>query len=145
MEKLPSFVPIPFISNFRPEIDLSPELTPPDASYYQSLIDTLRWIVKLGKVDITCEVSMMVSMTVMSQEGHLTQVYHILAYLERKYNVEMVFDPSYLEINEDIFPEYDWNNSPYSHAKEPFHNDAPKAKGLGFKIVAFVDSDHTGQ
>ena len=32
----------PFTSNYRPEVDKSPELNPEDSSYYQYLIGTLR-------------------------------------------------------------------------------------------------------
>jgi hypothetical protein len=48
-------------TSYRPELDVSPELDPEDASYYQSLIGILRWIVELGCVDICLEVSMMSS------------------------------------------------------------------------------------
>ena len=61
-QKLPSYAPAPFTTNYRPEIDISAELAPTEASYYQSLIGNLRWIVELGRVDITCEVSMVASM-----------------------------------------------------------------------------------
>ena len=64
-EKLPSFVPSPLTSNYRPEVDISSELGSKEASYYQSLIGTLQWIVELGRVDITCEVSMMAFMMAM--------------------------------------------------------------------------------
>ena len=32
----------------------------------------------------------------------------------------------------------------YNNAKEPIPSDMPKLKGCGFKIRAFVDSDHAG-
>ena len=48
-------------TDYRPEIDISTELDAADASYYQSLIGVLRWIVELGRVDICCEVSMLSS------------------------------------------------------------------------------------
>ena len=51
--------------------------------YYQSLIGILHWIVELGKVDIACEVSMMLSCLALPREGHLQQLYHIFAYLSR--------------------------------------------------------------
>ena len=45
----------PLSSEYRPEIDISPELDPVDCAYYQSLIGTLRWIVELGRVDIVAK------------------------------------------------------------------------------------------
>jgi len=54
-----------------PEIDVTPELLPEDAAYYQSLIGVLRWMVELGRVDIGCEVSMLSSCLALPREGHL--------------------------------------------------------------------------
>ena len=47
--------------DYRPEVDVSEELEAEEASYYQSLIGVLRWMVELGRVDICTEVSMMSS------------------------------------------------------------------------------------
>ena len=60
-EKLAAKAPTPLTSNYRPEIDITEELGEDEASYYQSLIGLLRWIVELGRVDICCKVSMMSS------------------------------------------------------------------------------------
>ena len=49
---LPAKAETPLKSTYRPELDISAELNPTDASYYQSLIGVLRWIVELGRVDI---------------------------------------------------------------------------------------------
>jgi len=42
----------PLSGEYRPELEQSPELSPKDAAYYQSLIGILRWTVELGRVDI---------------------------------------------------------------------------------------------
>ena len=49
---LPARAKSPLSNGYRPEIDISAELTPEDASYYQSLIGVLRWMVELGRVDV---------------------------------------------------------------------------------------------
>ncbi len=46
--KLPCKAPNPLTFDYRPEIDVSQELAENDASYYQTLIGVLRWIVELG-------------------------------------------------------------------------------------------------
>jgi hypothetical protein len=51
----------PMEINYRPELDVTPILDLVEANYYQSQIRVLRWIVKLGHVDITTEVSMLSS------------------------------------------------------------------------------------
>ena len=59
-QKLLLHTPELFNTNYLPKFDTSAELSPSEASCYQSFISILRWIVDLGIVDITCEVSMMV-------------------------------------------------------------------------------------
>ena len=54
--KLPKRADTPLSGDYRPELDTSSELGPAEALYYQSLIGVLRWIVKLGWVNICCEV-----------------------------------------------------------------------------------------
>ena len=51
----------PLTSNYHRYIDIYQDLDPQYASYYQSLIGILWWIVDLGRVDIFLEVSMISS------------------------------------------------------------------------------------
>ena len=134
----------PFRGDYRPEVDTTPELNSIDASYYQSLIGVLRWIVELGRVDITCEVSELASMMALPREGHLDQLYNVFAYLKIKHNAEMVFDPSEPDIDMSAFPAEDWSHTVYDDAKEDIASDFPAPRGFGFKIRAFVDADHAG-
>ena len=73
-----------------------------------SLVGVLRWMVELGRIDLTCEVSMMASHPALPRVGHLQQLLHIFAYLKNYHNSRMVFDLSYPEINTDDFPQRDW-------------------------------------
>ena len=143
-ESFPKRASAPFTTNYRPEIDVSTLLNPTDAAHYQSLIGILRWIVELGRVDITCEVSMMASMMAMPRTGHLNQLYHIFAYLKQRHNSEMVFDPTLPDIHEDLFPREDWRHTPYSTAVDNTPSHMPEARGFGFVISTYVDSDHAG-
>ena len=59
--EMPSKAETPLTATYRPKLDMSPELGPDDAAYYQSLIGMLRGVVKLGWIDICLEVSMMSS------------------------------------------------------------------------------------
>ena len=96
--KLPKARSTPLCSNYSPEIDVSTELDELESSYYQSLIGILRWMVEMGRVDISCKVSMMSSYVSLPQEGHLQQLYHMFSYLKSHHNAPMVFDPSYPSI-----------------------------------------------
>ena len=91
--------PTPMNSGYQPELDVSPELSPDDTSYFQLLIGILRWAVKLRCVNITTEVSMLLSHLALPWEGHLHKLFHIFAYLKKKSNSRMVFDPTYPEID----------------------------------------------
>ena len=63
--KIPKSAETPMVTSHRPELDVSPVLGSHDASYYMSLIEILRWIVELGRVDIFLEVSIMSSQMAM--------------------------------------------------------------------------------
>jgi hypothetical protein len=49
----------PMLQDYRPEIDVSPELSPEMTNRFQQLIGILRWASELGQVDILMEVSML--------------------------------------------------------------------------------------
>ena len=97
---LPTPTRAPWPSNYHPEADVTPELSPSKASYYQSLIGILRWIVELGRGDIAMEVSAMASMMALPREGHLEAVFHTFVFLKSKHNGVMVFDLSEPDIDE---------------------------------------------
>ena len=59
---------------------MTPELDDEEANYYQSLIGILRWLVEMGRVDISVEVSALLSFIAKPREGHLQQVYHLFGY-----------------------------------------------------------------
>ena len=115
-------------------MDVSRELDETDATYYQSLIGILRWIVELGQVDVCLEVSMMSSHLALPREGHLEQVLHIFAYLKKYHNTELVYDPSDPVVDEYVFKRRDWVSSEFGHVegKEEFPANFPEPRGLGF-------------
>ena len=106
--KLPYSAPNPLSTDYHPEIDVTTELDEADALYYQCLIGVLRWIVELDQVNIDVEVSMMSSHLALPREGHLEELYHIFAYLKAHSNAEMVFDPTPIYFNRNIFERQYW-------------------------------------
>ena len=131
----------PFPTGYTPELDESRELNPTQANLFQSHIGILRWMVELGRVDIMTEVSTLSSHLAMPREGHQDAVYHIFAYLKRKHNARMIFDPSYPVIDMSTFKECDWRNF-YGEVKEPIPFDAPEPRGKVVDLRLFVDSSH---
>lgn len=142
--KIPAKANTPTNSSYRLEVDISPKLGLKDASYYQSLIGVLRWIVELGRVDICLECSIMSSQIALPRVGHLEQVLHIFGYLKNHHNAELVFDPTPPEIDHDSFRRRDWSTSEFGHLEqqEEIPRNAPQARGQGFITSAKVDASH---
>eukprot|EP00978_Attheya_sp_CCMP212_P033355 scaffold134264_cov56-Attheya_sp.AAC.2 len=85
-------------------------------------------MVELGRVDIITEVSMLASQMAMPRRGHLDAIFHIYAYLEKKHNSTMIFDPSYPEIDMNSFKECEWKTF-YGDVHEAIPTNAPQARG----------------
>ena len=90
----------PFQNNYQPVIDMNEDLGEDDVAYYHSLIGVLIWI----GVDINTEVSMLSSHLDLPPSGHLDAVFHIFAYLNKKHNSEMVYDPTEVYFDRAAFP-----------------------------------------
>jgi hypothetical protein len=133
----------PYPTDYRPELDISPELGAEEATYYQSQIGVLRWMVELGRVDMITEVSMLASQMALPRRGHLEAVFHTYAYLNIKHNSTMVFDPSYPEIDLRQFKDCDWKHF-YGEVEEAKPTNAPPARGKEIDLRLYVDSDHAG-
>ena len=127
--------------NYRPELDTTPELDPAEAAHYQSLIGILRWIIELGRMDISVEVSMLSSMLASPRDGHLEQTYHIFSYLKSHHNARLVFDPSIPALNMDSLNLPDWSSF-YGNLKENIPENMPCPKGREMVIICYVDADH---
>ena len=141
--KLPAKAENPFMMGYSPELDESPTLNPSLASYYQSQIGILRWMVEIGRIDIMTEVSMLASHLAMPREGHLDAVLHVFAYLKKKYNSRLALDPTYPTIDMGDFKEHDWKQF-YGEVKEAIPLNAPEPRGKEVDIRMYVDSDHAG-
>ena len=111
------------------------------ANYYQSQIGILRWMVELVRVDIIMEIFMLSSFLTSPRECHLEAVFHIYAYLEKKHNSRMVFDPMYPEIDMTVFKECDWKDF-YGNVKEVLPPNAPLPRGKEIDLRIYVDLDH---
>ena len=113
--RIPVKANMPMRTTYRAELDVSPELSPEYASYSQSLIGALWWIVELGGVDICLECSILSSHLALPREGHLEQAFHVFGYLKVHHNAELVFDPTYPEIDMPSFERRDWTTSEFGH------------------------------
>ena len=127
-----------------PELDVFPELSTELASYYQSFIGVVRWIVELGRLNICLEVSLLSSHLVLPIEGYFEQVLQVFSYLRKYHNTELVYDRSDPIIDECQFQRRDWMSSEFSHVdgKEEMPPKMPEPRGQGVTICAKVDTDH---
>jgi hypothetical protein len=66
-----------------------------DASYYQTQIGVLRWIAKIGQIDIILGLSLLTSQLAPRHEGHMAQIFGCSAYLKIRHNGCLIFNPSY--------------------------------------------------
>ena len=92
-----------FLLGYEPCMDVSQLLPPDEASYFQTIIGVMRWMVDLGKIDIAVEVSQLSSFLAMPRQGHLVNALHIMSYLKIKQNSMLVLDPSYPGIDMSEF------------------------------------------
>jgi len=113
------------LPGYHPEIDVTPKLSSIEASYYQSLIGIIRWIVELGRINITFEASVMASCMALPRRGHLDQLYHMFGYLRNNHNTELVFDPTEPEIDKSAFVTEEWKDTVYGNKKETLPPNAP--------------------
>ena len=90
-----SNAPNPFTFGYEPCMDVSPLLSPDEASYFQTIIGVMRLMVDLGRIDIAVEVLQISSFLAMPRQGHLVNKLHVMSYLKIKNNSRLVLDPSY--------------------------------------------------
>ncbi len=101
-------------------------------------------MVKLGRVDIATEVSLLSLHLALPHEGHLELALHIMGYLRRKHYTRLVFDPTYPTIDLSLFPEYNWSGF-YGDVKEVLPPDMPEPLGKDIDVRMMCDSDHVGE
>jgi hypothetical protein len=133
----------PFMSGYRPELDVTNELDSALSSRYSQLIGILRWMVELGRVDIYHEVSVLSQYLALPRAGHLEAAYHIFSYLNKHEKSSIVFDPVDPYFNPDDFREVDWSEF-YGDVVEELPPKMPKPLGNPVNITCFVDANHAG-
>ena len=107
-QRLPSRCKTPITVGYRPERDVSAELTSVGVQRYQELIGVLRWAAELGHVDILLETAMLSTYMALPRKGHLEQVYHVFGYLKTHLKWRLFFDSRHPDIDECTFSTYKW-------------------------------------
>ena len=65
----------PFPTDYDPDLDTTAELDEEQATYYQSQMGILHWIVELGSIDVATEVSLVASHVALPRKVHLQTVF----------------------------------------------------------------------
>jgi hypothetical protein len=130
-------------AGYRPGLDISEELNDKGANQFQELIGILRWMVKLGRIDIATPVALLSSFLAAPRRGHLEAAYHIFAYLKLHDRSKIVFDDAKIDWGSDRFKKVDWSDF-YPDADEDIPPNVPEPRGESVQINCFVDADHAG-
>ena len=128
-------------AGYRPERDVSAELTSEGIQRYQELIGVLRWAAELGRIDILLETAMLSTYMALPRKGHMEQVYHVFGYLKTHSKHRLFFDPRHPDIDERAFSSYEWYDF-YHDAREQVPNNMPPPRGHSVSTHCFVDADH---
>ena len=134
----------PFPTDYDPDFDTTNELDEDQATYYQSRIGILCWIVELARIDIATEESLLASHVALPRKGHFQTVFHIYAYLKKRHNSRLALDPSYPSIDMRTFHQADWTDI-YGEIKEAIPDNTPEPRAKPIIMRAFMDSDHANQ
>ena len=141
-KKLKKGVRSPWPTGYEAELDTSEELNAEHANFYQHLIGVLHWIVELGRIDAITEVSICAAYLCNPRDGHMDAALHIFSYYKAKHNARLLLDPSYPEIDENVFiKDRDWTNF-YGDVKEELPPDMPEPLGMEVDLRLYVDSSH---
>ena len=90
-------------SDYKLELDETAELEPDGITMYMKLIGELLWAIKIVRVDIQHEVSMISSYQDATHDGNLQQILHIFAFLNKKPKLIVYFDPNLAIIDPTSF------------------------------------------
>jgi hypothetical protein len=102
-------VTTPTNADYCPELDQSKTLGLDQATYFAGLIGILHWRIKLGRIDINVEVSLLSRFLTYPREGHLQQVFPVFGFLKKHARSWMVFDETMPAINQSLFWVVDWS------------------------------------
>ena len=90
--RLPKRVENPFAIGNCQKLDVSLVLEPDETSYFQSLIEVMRWMVEIMCIDINTKVSLLSSYLAIPRQGLLERALHIMGYLKLRHSSRLAFD-----------------------------------------------------
>ena len=93
---------------YHPREDATKEMNAKGMQVYQELIGIIRWSVKIGRVDILLEVSLLLYQLALPRVRHLQAVYRVFGYLKQVPKRKLYFESRKPMISRDRFQKFDW-------------------------------------
>jgi hypothetical protein len=78
------------------------------------------------------------------RKGHLENALYVMGYLRLKHDSQLIFDPTYPDIDKTAFPYFDWTEF-YDNVEVAIPPDMPPPLGKDVDLLMMVDSDHAGE
>ena len=108
------------------------------------MIGVMRWLVEIGRIDISTECSLLSSHLSYPLEGHFECALHMIVYLKWKHNSRLYFDPTYPDIYFDTFDDGADCKTFYGDVTKAIPPSATEPRGKSSELRMWVDSDHAG-
>ena len=103
--------PTLFMSEYDPDMDTTKQVSTELATYYQSQIGILCWMVEMGRIDIVTE-GLIIGITcgppMRGASGSSVPYVHI--YFKHKHNSCLALEPTYPQVHMGDFHEVDWTD-----------------------------------
>jgi hypothetical protein len=134
-----------FPTGYRPEFDVTDELSPELTSRFMQLIRILQWAIKLRRIDIFLKVSTLSQYQANPTLGHLEAVYYIFSYLNGHLDMgRIAYNLKNPDVDESVFNStVDWTDF-YGLVEEQMPTNMPEPRGKPVTISAFVNANYTG-
>jgi len=84
----------PLLYKYQPELDVTKELEDNPAKFYESMIGSLCWLVDVGWLDVTTEVSQLSLFSVNPHYGHMLTLLHLFGYLQEHHPARLLLGPT---------------------------------------------------
>ena len=100
-------------------------------------------MIEIGRINIITKLLLLSSHLELTRGGHLEAIVYIMTHVGHKYNSRLVYDPSYPDVDHNVFEKCDWSEF-FPDAKEAIPVNAPEPKGNEVDTPMMVESDHAG-
>ena len=127
-------------------MDVPDEFPDIQIQLFHNLIRILRWIVELGQIDITNEISVLSRYLAQPSTGNLVKLLCIFKYLDRYKKNELAFDPEYHNVEDPdlVKARMEAMKEMYPDAVEDLPPNSPPPRGNYVEVNCFIDIDHAG-